>query len=92
MKVWEKKNRELRSVCSWFAGKDSVNKINWRRGIARGETISPGTVLAVIIFNDGTVAELTAPSGCTGRIAATNRRVDKEALGEPPSQWLVRLE
>ncbi len=84
---FDKLNRELRTVRSYFKNKrESVLKIKWERGISRGTTIKAGQLLAKIEWRKSGLEDIRAPRGCAGTIGRTNRsippiKLKKESFG-----------
>ena len=79
--VFDKANRELRTVRFHFADKgEAVVKISWEPGIRRRVEIVSGQLLARIEWRRSGVAEVLAPKACNGTIQRTNRRVAYDKL------------
>jgi hypothetical protein len=92
MVSYDSANRELHTVTDFFRRRRrSVDLVSWRPGIKIGAGIVEGTLLADIYWDDGTREVLTAPAGCAGRVAFTNRRIRYDKLHRAPSQVLLRL-
>ncbi len=82
--------REAHFVPSHFDDPQAfVEIIRWE--VKGGSRIRAGTLLGNIFWSDGTFEELKSPQGCSGEIAATNRRIRYERLHRPPAQIAFRL-
>jgi hypothetical protein len=70
---------------------EAVVQVKWREGIRSGATIRVGSLLGIVIFNDGSRLFMKIPAGVSGTIAATNRAITYELLSVPPAQFALRL-
>ena len=87
---YDQDSRELRSVPDSFRARSrEVLSIVWRSGIDAGATISTGTELADIQWDDNSREPVTAPNNCSGQIDSVNRNITFENLPFEPSQWLL---
>ena len=94
MPAWtfHKPNRELRFSVKFFKQDNrAVAKIDWLKGIKRGDSVNPGTELAELTWDDGSIKMLTAPPGCEGVIGRVNRNIDFLELDKHPSEWALWL-
>lgn len=88
--TYNQDTRELRTIPDSFAARSlEVLSIVWRSGIDAGASISPGTVLADIQWEDNSREPITAPDSCSGQIHSVNRNITFENLPFEPSQWLM---
>ena len=83
--------REARFVPAHFdePSGEFVEIIRW--DVKKGSSVRRGTLLGRIFWSDGTFEKMKPPSGCSGVIAATNRRIDYERLHRSPAQIAFRL-
>ena len=88
--TYDQDTRELRTIPDSFEARSlEVLSIVWRSGIDAGASISPGTELADIQWDDNSREPITAPDNCSGQIDSVNRNITFENLPFEPSQWLL---
>lgn len=81
--AYEPINRELKTVPGYFQEQDrTVQDVRWQEDI--GVQITPGRLLAHIIFEPPPPEPVYAPEGCTGEIEWINRRIPHEWLDVKP--------
>jgi len=89
--VYEAMNRELKTVKDYFAHIGiSVIGIEWEAEIEVGTEITPGQLLAYIVWDGPPKERLEAPVECGGRIEWKNGQIKYEWL-HLESQVLLRL-
>ena len=77
-------------VPDYFDVPEVVEIIRWQ--VKGGSRVRAGTLLAEIYWNDGTFEEMKCPQGCSGTLAATNRRIEYFQLPDLPPQFAYRME
>ena len=89
---YDQNTRQLSAVPDSFTQRNlGVLSIVWNPGIDVGASISPGTELAVIQWEDNSRDPITAPENCSGNIGSVNRNIIFENLAFEPSVWLLIL-
>ena len=89
--VFDKANRELRTVRFFFRKEDDVVlSIKWEAGVHAGTAVQPQQKLAQIRWEMQDPQDIVAPPGCSGTVEKTNRRIAYEKLARD-SQLLLSL-
>lgn len=71
-------------VPDFFKAKKLNRFVSWRRGIRAGAVLRRGSIVADILWADGTEEPITSP--VAGTIVSTNRRILHDDLHRKPPQ------